>query len=64
MPFGMTLKSQAAHALKKHAAQLTPDHQNRINARIQDMHDRNYRPREYLEYLAIQRRFNGPPPDR
>jgi hypothetical protein len=58
MPFGTILKSQAARALKKNSALLSLSQRQRIDARITDMDARNYKPREFKEYIRIQKRLN------
>lgn len=57
MPFGMILKSQAARALRKNASLITRTQSLRIDDRIADMEARHYRPREFNEYIRIQKKL-------
>ena len=57
MPFGMILKSRAARALKRNAAVLTRSQRSRIENRVSDMIARDYRPREFQEYVKLERRL-------
>lgn len=53
-PFGMTLKSQAARALRK--ATLTPSQLDRIRTRVSRMLLERYLPQEYRFYARLFRR--------
>jgi hypothetical protein len=53
-PFGMTLKSQTARALRK--ATLTPRQLDRIRARLVEMLVSAYLPQEYRFYVRLFRR--------
>lgn len=53
-PFGMTLKSQAARALRK--ASLTPEQMDRVRMRVATMLVEGYLPQEYRFYSRLLRR--------
>ncbi|HSI46696.1 MAG TPA: hypothetical protein VLA61_00335 [Ideonella sp.] len=53
-PFGMTLKSQAARALRK--ATLTPQQEDRVRTRVVTMLLEGYLPQEYRFYSRLLRR--------
>ena len=55
MPFGMTLKSNAARALRRSADLLTQDQRSRIRKRVADMLIAEYMPREFLQYVKLVR---------
>src|SRR5688572_7910061 len=55
MPFGMTLKSNAARALRRSADLLTQGQRSRIRKRVADMLIAEYMPREFLQYVKLVR---------
>jgi hypothetical protein len=57
MPFGMTLKSNTARALRQSAELLTEDQRRRIRRRVADMLIAQYMPREFVQYVKLARKI-------
>ncbi len=55
MPFGMTLKHDAARALRRSADLLTDGHRDRIRNRIAEMLIAGYVPPEFKQYIKLVR---------
>ena len=53
MPFGMTLKYNAARALRRSSDLLTENQRTRIRDRVAEMMIAEYMPREFLQYLKL-----------
>ena len=55
MPFGMTLKYNAARAIRRSADLLTGDQRDRIRDRVTEMLIAEYTPREFKQYIKLVR---------
>ena len=59
MPFGKILKSYAARTLKQNVGFLNAAQIQRIRARVSEMNERGYRPREFSDFAKLASRIEA-----